>query len=208
MYSNSPAKDMFDQQMITLAGQGGETPYNGEWKSTEIIFYMDFYMENRNVGILVYDFGKRQDHTPATQYSDYDSAADALKQIIAEFPGRLDEEKVLDTLKTYFTGLKESVASSGSIVSDGDKCNHCGGYNFDDYRFLYFPTVPGTPLDKASLELTWDYGCYNSDTVEGIFEDVAPEIITMLEEILDYAEPENIKEIQHALDTVRSHKTF
>lgn len=203
----SPVKELLDHEMIVLVDRHRQDEDTGKWDNTEIVFYLDFYLETKDLGILVYDFGKRQDHFPAARYSDYASASKALKKIFIEFPGRIDEEQMMTSVKTYFLGLKDSVASAGTIVSDGGKCKHCGGYNFDDYKFVYFPAVPGTPLDKASLELTWSYGCYREDTVEGVFEDVADEITIMLEEILEYAEKESRENIQQALDTVRSHRT-
>lgn len=204
MHNTSPVRELLDQEMIVLAGHVGENVDTNRWENTEIVFYLNMYIEDKSLGILVHDFGMRQDYLPATRYSDYDSAAVVLKKLMEEFPGRMDKEKMLGSVKTYFAGLKDSVASSGEIHLSPEECNFCNGLNFDDYRFVYFPAVPGTLLDKASLELTWDYGCYRSDTVAGAFEDVAAEVSTMLEEILDYADDEPRIYIQQALDAVKS----
>lgn len=203
MSHSSPVREILDQKVIVLAGQSGENAETGNWQNTETVFYLNYYIESKTLGIFVHDFGTNQDYLPAAQYSDYASAAEALKKLMLAFPGRLDEE-IMPSVKMYFDGLKDSLALSGEIILAPDACEHCNGYNFDDYKFVYFPAVPGTLLEKSSLELTWSYGCYREDTVEGAFEEVAPSIINMLKEILDYADPEPRKDIQKVLDTIRS----
>lgn len=195
---------MFRSQMVTLAGDAGRIGEFSEWTFTEIVLFINYFYENKSMSIHIFDYGTQNAVIPTVELTDEESTAEVLNQIFKDFPGVLDEQKLLETVSVYFAGVKNSLVYKGELALDPTICDRCGVQEFDLYEIRYFPAVPGTKLNEDSLEIYWEYACNHISILDGTIDDSACMALMMFARMSEIAFDGPKKEIAHIVDIIKS----
>lgn len=199
----SPFSTMFDSRYFRLEGERWYDESKLRWGSnqTKLNVYFDPYGKRVNLCVNAPNYVKKLDH----MYTDQESLETALRSLESEYPDSFSSLDLLQTTGIFFKAIECVVFLHGDVTKPTyDNCSQCGSMVRDDFEFMYAPAVPGTPLNKASLELYWEYGCYGGDSYAGAFDDYAPVVLERLEFMLETAEGNLKAPLRRALKLVEN----
>lgn len=204
-YTESPAARFFRDESFILAGGRFQDPKTREWTFTEISFYLNFAPYAHGIQMSIWDSEKREYEMEPTFFEEYVPMQEKLSEINAKYPGKIEVQNLLDKAHIYFEGIGESVYIEDKVTDEEADCEQCGDYNVDAFEFRYFPAVPNSFLEEASLDLHWQFGCYGGLKIHGTFDEKAQEALDTLNHMFSVASDEYQEEIKYAYDTVKKH---
>ena len=137
---------------------------------------------------------------------DYASAEAVAASLSAKYP-EVPRDQIMSMLERCRTLFAAEGALCLRLSNDGSSfCPDCGTVESDDVHFVFFPPVPGTPLDQGSVSISWLKCCRQGrpEAVEayGTLPEAAGEVGEILTAVLAAAGPEAQPQLQAALDLV------
>lgn len=204
-YTESPVSRILRDENIILAGDRFQDPQTRNWTFTEVTLYVDFNVYTHAIQMSIWDSEKREYELEPVLFGNHAPLQEKLSEINVKYPSKVKVQDILDKARIYFDGIGESVYIEDKVTDYEADCEQCGDYNVDNFTFQYFPSVAGSALKDASLDLHWNFGCYGGIKIHGPFDENAKKALETLYQMYDQADEEYLKEIQDAIDTVEKH---
>lgn len=176
-FADSPATRYFSDTAITLDdGVSNSIDQPGGYERT---LYVRFDFTHGNLRLTIEE-GEHDKEISRSDTRNYPDAEAVIRAIDKEYPGRIELDSFLPKVRSFFESLYRSYTSSGTVAEVNGYCGSCGTSGHNEFAFLFVPAVPDSPHDKASLNLSWDYGCYGGEALGGEFDEVRKPVLEML----------------------------
>lgn len=179
-YEDTPATGLFRDHSVVLSGDRTQDEVSREWSFTERILYINYGFADKSLSFAIYNDEAGEYLLDAVHVEDYETAEGLLKEIAAEYPGKIDMEDYLPLWKIFFEAIKEAVFIESPVTNVSGSCGTCGDYNRNEFIFLYVPAVPGSALADPSLGLHWEFGCFGGEKIAGTYEEVLTKVSDLL----------------------------
>lgn len=201
-FASSPATQYFKGHAITLDGELDYDVTTDRLTGNEVTLYVlfDFALGNLNLSICESENDNELSRSVRRNYPD---AETAIRAIDKKYPGKIDMETLLVNVRCFFESLYRSYLSSGTVSEETGYCSRCNTRDINEFSFLFVPAVPDSPHDKASLNLSWAYGCYGGEAIGGEFDEVRKLALEMLYRMRKYADKKGKSEINKIIRIIK-----
>lgn len=204
---STTAQNLFEDVSVQLTDPRTRDAETGEFLGKDSTLYIDYNFADKGIRLSIYS----DTNSPNGQFSldieldkivtNLATATAVLKQIAADYPGKLKVKSFLPVWDVFFRAVDGAVEITSPVAdTDGsDACEACGTVERNDFTFLYVPAVPDSQLYDASVSLHWEFGCYGGLTVEGALDDVEVEAREILGRMLMLADDDYKPAVKAAL---------